>query len=147
MINFITTFADCNAMSLPGRMPKMKDYMVMMLPSDVTKANLWRTCTRACGDLSSKAVRLTKFKNIWKLYLPHNAVMKISSDLCDTCQQNNNLFLTIHLYLFAHGKYSWKPASERYQTLPSIISFVFLRQSQAKYSSENSPSLLNSVSV
>ena len=89
VINFITTFADCNAMSLPGRMPKMKDYTVRMLPSDVTKANLWRTYTRACGDLSSKAVRLTKFKNIWKLYLPHNVVMKrISSDLCDTCQQN-----------------------------------------------------------
>ena len=43
VINFITTFADCNAMSLPGRMPKMKDYTVMMLSNDVTKANLWRT--------------------------------------------------------------------------------------------------------
>ena len=47
--------------------------------------------------------------------------------------------------------HAWKvflePASERYQTLPSIIIFVFLRQSQAKYSSEKSPPLLNSVSV
>ena len=93
VINFITTFAEYNAMPLPGRMPKMKDYTVMMLPSDVTKANLWRTYTRACGDISSKAVGLTKFKNIWKLYLPHIAVMKISSDLCDTCQQNNNLIM------------------------------------------------------
>ena len=40
VINFITNFADYNAMPLPGRMPKMKDYTVMMLPSDVTKANL-----------------------------------------------------------------------------------------------------------
>ena len=93
VINFITNFADYNAMPLPGRMPKMKDYTVMMLPSDVTKANLWRKYVRACADSSSKAVGLTKFKNIWKLYLPHIAVMKVSSDLCDTCQQNNNLIM------------------------------------------------------
>lgn len=93
VINFITNFADYNAMPLPGRMPKMKDYTVMMLPSDVTKSNLWRKYTQACVDSSCKSVGLTKFKNIWKAYLPHIAVMKIASDLCDTCQQNNNLIM------------------------------------------------------
>ena len=96
VINFIITFANYNAMPLPGRMPKMMDYTVytvMMLSSDVTKANLWRMYTKACGDLSSKAVGPTKFKNIWKLYPPQIAAMKISSDLCDTCQQNNNLIM------------------------------------------------------
>ena len=80
-------------MPLPGKMPKMKDYTVMMLPSDVTKANSWRKYVRESADSSLKAVGLTKFKNIWKLYLPHIAVMKVSSDLCDTCQQNNNLIM------------------------------------------------------
>ena len=93
VINFITNFADYNAMPLHGRMPKMKDYTVMMLPSDVTKANIWRQYSRACAESSSPEVGLTKLKNIWKLYLPHIAVMKISSDLCDTCQQNNNLIM------------------------------------------------------
>ena len=86
MKGMFTTFADCNAMSLPGRMPKMKDYTVMMLPGDVTKAYLWRTYTRACGDLSSKTVG-------HQMQEHHTAVMKNSSDLCDTCQQNNNLIL------------------------------------------------------
>ena len=39
VISFISNYADYNAMPLPGRMPKMKDYTVMMLPSDVTKSN------------------------------------------------------------------------------------------------------------
>ena len=80
-------------MPLPGRMPEMKDYTVMMLPSDVTKYNLWRKYSKACADASCRAVGLTKFKNIWKLYLPHIAIMKIASDLCDTCQQNINLIM------------------------------------------------------
>ena len=36
VIKFISNYADYNAMPLPGRMPKMKDYTVIMLPSDVT---------------------------------------------------------------------------------------------------------------
>ena len=93
VIKFISNYADYNAMPLPGRMPKMKDYTVMMLPSDVTKSNLWRRYSKACAEASCRAVGLTKFKNLWKLYLPHIAIMKIASDLCDTCQQNNNLIM------------------------------------------------------
>ena len=68
-------------------MPKMKVYTVMMLPRDVTKTNLWRKCSKVCAEASCRAVGLTKFKNIWKLYLPHIAIMKIASDLFDTCLQ------------------------------------------------------------
>ena len=32
-ISFISNYADYNSMPLPGRMPNMKDYIVMMLPS------------------------------------------------------------------------------------------------------------------
>ena len=57
------------------------------------KANLWRQYSRACAESSSPDVGLTKLKNIWKLYLPHIAIVKISSDLCDTFQQNNNFIM------------------------------------------------------
>ena len=57
------------------------------------KTNLWRKYSKACAEASCRAVGLTKFKNIWKLYLPHIAIMKIASDLCDTCQQNSNLIM------------------------------------------------------
>ena len=85
--------------------------------------------SRACGDLSSRAVRLTKFKNIWKLYLPHNAVMKISSDLCDTCQQNNNLFFDITLVPVR----AWKIFLETcFGKIPNLTKYHHFRFSSSK---------------
>ena len=93
VVTFIQNFADCHAMPLPGRMPNMKDYSVMMLPSDVTKSGVWNQYVESCGESGLTAVGLTKFKCIWAMYLPSICVMKISSDLCDTCQKNNSLIM------------------------------------------------------
>ena len=56
-------------MPLPGRMPIMKDYTVMMLPSDVIKTNLWRKYSKACAEASCRAVGLTKFKKYLEVVL------------------------------------------------------------------------------
>ena len=93
VVAFIQNFADCHAMPLPGRMPNMKDYSVMMLPSDMTKSGIWKNYVESCSESGIRAVGLTKFKCVWALYLPHISVMKISSDLCDTCQKNNSLIM------------------------------------------------------
>ena len=93
IITFIQNFADCNAMPLPGRMPNMKDYSVMMLPSDITKSGIWGNYVSSCSQSGIRAVGLTKFKYAWALYLPHISVMKISSDLCDTCQKNSSFIM------------------------------------------------------
>ena len=82
-MTFIQNFADCHAMPLPGRMPNMKDYSVMMLPSDMTKSGIWKNYVESCAQSGIRAVGLTKFKCVWALYLPYISVMKISSDLCD----------------------------------------------------------------
>ena len=92
-VDFIKNFADIHAMPLPGRMPRMKDYTVMMLPSDVTKHNIWKSYVTSCVESASNPVSLTKFKEIWNMYLPQISVMKIASDLCVTCQNNNNLIM------------------------------------------------------
>ena len=83
VVTFIQNFADCHAMPLPGRMPNMKDYSVMMLPSDMTKSGIWKNYVESCAQSGIRAVGLTKFKCVWALYLPYISVMKISSDLCD----------------------------------------------------------------
>lgn len=93
VVTFIQNFADCHAMPLPGRMPNMKDYSVMMLPSDMTKSGIWNKYVESCSQAGIRAVGLTKFKCVWALYLPHISVMKISSDLCDICQKNNSLIM------------------------------------------------------
>ena len=93
VVTFIQNFADCHAMPLPGRMPNMKDYSVMILPSDMTKSGIWKNYVESCAESGLRAVGLTKFKCTWAMYLPSISVMKISSDLCDTCQKNNNLIM------------------------------------------------------
>ena len=47
-VTFIRNFAEKFAMPLPGRMPRMKDYTVMMLPSDVTKSEIWNKYVQSC---------------------------------------------------------------------------------------------------
>ena len=69
-------------MSLPGRMPKIKDYSVMIMLSDGTKCNVWRKYYKACAEAACKAVGLTKCKSICKLYLPRITIIeKNASDL------------------------------------------------------------------
>ena len=70
----------------------MNDYTVMMLPSNTTKAEIWKKYIDSC-DLSVKPVALSSFKRIWIKYLLHIAVMSTGSDLCETCQNKNNLIM------------------------------------------------------
>ena len=60
VVAFIPNFADCHAMLLPGRMPNMKDYSVMMLPSDMTKSGIWKNYVESCSESGIRAVGLTK---------------------------------------------------------------------------------------
>jgi hypothetical protein len=64
----------------------------MMLPSDTTKAEIWKKYVDSCAP-SVKPIALSSFKRIWIKYLPHIAVVSIASDLCETCQNNNNLII------------------------------------------------------
>ena len=59
VVTFIQNFADCHAMPLPGRMPNMKDYSVMMLPSDMTKSGIWKNYVESCAESGLIAVGLT----------------------------------------------------------------------------------------
>jgi hypothetical protein len=44
VVDFIKRYADIHAVPLPGRLPKHNDYRVMKLPSDVSKATVYRDC-------------------------------------------------------------------------------------------------------
>ena len=63
-----------------------------MLPSDTTKAEIWKKYADSCIP-SVKPVALSSLKRIRIKYLPHIAVMSIASDLCEICQNNNNLIM------------------------------------------------------
>ena len=50
VLTFITNYAEVHAISLPGRHPGHKDYSVKLLPSNVTKASVWRLYKAAVHD-------------------------------------------------------------------------------------------------
>lgn len=61
-LDFIEHYAAVHAMPMPGRMPNIRDYSVMMLPSDVTKTGLWEQYKQARVVANETYVGLTKFK-------------------------------------------------------------------------------------
>ena len=50
VLTFITNYAELHAISLPGRHPGHKDYSLKLLPSNVTKASVWRLYKAAVHD-------------------------------------------------------------------------------------------------
>ena len=63
-----------------------------MLPTCVTKAQLWRDY-RAASPPGQRVVRLTSFRSLWKQLLPYVVIGKPMSDLCWVCQRNNSHIL------------------------------------------------------
>ena len=61
----------------------------MVLPSDVTKAEVYIKYKEACTQNSWNAVGRSAFYDLWSRLLQHISVSKPSSDLCFTCQQNS----------------------------------------------------------
>ena len=88
-VTFINNFAAEQAVSLPGRYPKCKDFKVQLLPSSESKVSLWRRYKKASEDKNLSAARYTKFVDLWNSLTPYIAIMKPASDLCSLCQLNN----------------------------------------------------------
>ena len=90
---FIENYADIHGMPLPGQLPSHRDYQVMLLPSDTTKAFVYRKFVSSCEVSGITPVSRRTFKNHLHSLCPHITVMKPASDLCFTCQQNINLLM------------------------------------------------------
>ena len=93
VVDFIKCYADVHAIPLPGRLPKHQDYRVMKLPSDVSKAIVYRDYVTASETLreSGEDVRVIsyrQFRRLWQELVPFVTTMNPSSDLCFVCQEN-----------------------------------------------------------
>ena len=82
-----------HALPLPGRLPKHQDYRVMKLPSDVSKAAVYRNYCKALQALQieGELVRIVSYQQfcrLWQEIVPFVTTMKPSSDLCLICQEN-----------------------------------------------------------
>ena len=93
VVDFIKCYADIHAVPLPGRLPKHHDYRVMKLPSDVSKATVYRDYAIASEALRNKGeevriISYRQFRRLWQELVPFVTTMKPSSDLCFVCQEN-----------------------------------------------------------
>ena len=79
-------------MPLPGKMPRMRDYAVVMLPSDIKKPIYEKNTLVAMIRLLSWSLSQVSNKYGLSIYRMLS-VNSIASDLCETCQSNNNLIM------------------------------------------------------
>ena len=87
---FTENYAEQHALVLPGRVPGFKRTDVRLLPSNMSKASVWRSYRTALKDKADiKPVGYSKFVDLWNQLTPHVLIMRPMSDLCFTCQHNN----------------------------------------------------------
>ena len=86
-VKYILSYAEKNAILLPGRIPGYKKYNVQLLPSSCTKKGVWQLYESANEKVDGKrVVRQSTFRKLWNKYTPH-VITKPRSDLCWTCQK------------------------------------------------------------
>ena len=84
--NFLSNYAEENAVLLPGRIPGFKKDDIRLLSSSETKMSVWRAFKRACEETGKRAVCYTKFIKLWEQFHPEVVVAKPMTDLCLACQ-------------------------------------------------------------
>ena len=66
--------------------------MLQVLPTSVSKAELWRQYKTASPP-GQRVVRLSSFRSLWTQLVPYVVVGRPMSDLCWVCQRNNSHIL------------------------------------------------------
>ena len=91
VVKFILNVAEEQALLLPGRVPGFKRTDVRLLPSALTKHRFWMHYTGICTSQGQQSVGYSKFCDLWTQLCPFILIMRPATDLCWTCQKNNNL--------------------------------------------------------
>lgn len=89
IVDFVKNFAAQVSIPLPGRLPNVKDFKMVKLPSSETKMSVYRRYIAACEEEKTEKISRSLFYKLWAQYCPFILTMKPASDLCDICQQNS----------------------------------------------------------
>ena len=91
VVKFIMNIAEEQALLLPGRVPGFKRADVKLLLSVLTKHGLWKMYTEISSSQGQLSVSYSKFCDLWNQLCPFIVIMRPTTNLCWTCQKNNNL--------------------------------------------------------
>ena len=93
VVQFLYTYAEANAILLPGRIPGYKQTDVQLLPSSTTKHQVWQQYCASYISSTHQQVAYSTFCTIWRRVVPHIMVTKPMSDLCWICQSNSTAIM------------------------------------------------------
>ena len=97
VVHYILNYAEAHAILLPGRVPGFKRDDIQLLPSAVTKREVWIAYCEAMAQCEGAAVVCyLLFGQLWRQLTPQVVVSKPMSDLCWTCQKNSSLIMRAH---------------------------------------------------
>ena len=83
--NFLSNYAEENAVLLPGRIPGFKNDDIRLLSSSETKMNVWRAFKTVCEATGKQVVGYTSFTKLWQQFHLDLLIAKPMTDLCLTC--------------------------------------------------------------
>ena len=88
VVRFILQYAEDHAILLPGRVPGYKRDDIQLLPSSVTKREVWELYSNALShQQDSQTVGYSLFCRFWKQLTPQ---------VVWTCQKNSTLIMRAH---------------------------------------------------
>ena len=93
-VRYILQYAEDHAILLPGRIPRYKRDDFQLLPSSITKREVWHLYHSAASTgADTKAVGYSLFCALWRKLTPQVIVTRPMTDLCCVCQRNSNLIV------------------------------------------------------
>ncbi|XP_034779473.2 uncharacterized protein LOC117405962 [Acipenser ruthenus] len=122
VVAFIVNFAEDHAMVLPGRVPRFNQFDIKLLPSNHTKASIWRKYNTAMEAAGKRAVKIDSFRRLWRTLVPYIRNTRPMTDLCWTCQKNNSA-------IYRSVNISDEKKSERLQNQQAHLNKVTLERS------------------
>ena len=93
VVEFLQTYAEANAILLPGRIPGYKRTDVQLLPSSTTKLQVWQQYCTSVVSTTHQQVAYSTFCSIWRRVVPDIMVTKPMSDLCWVCHCNSTAIM------------------------------------------------------
>ena len=93
VVEFLQTYAEANAILLPGQIPGYKLTDVQLLPSNTIKRQVWQQhCTSVVSGTHHQVAYFT-FGKICRRVVPYIMVTKPMSDHCSICQSNSTAIM------------------------------------------------------
>ena len=93
MVRFLLSYAEQNALLLPGRIPGYSPSDIKLLPSSASKRGIWRVYHSAAEEEVDVHTVTYTFCRLWRTLLPSVIIMKPMTDLCWICHQNSTAIL------------------------------------------------------